>query len=172
MLLSCSRRLSIGLSFPFRIRPTIFCKGVDSSVVGPDGRHYIYVGDDLHVSAYNWRHIKNGTCLIWVERNRENVGGRFAGKRTIIQELQQQFVGDGIIRRTSWPVAPARIPITEHWFDDTAVDEQEMDIFTSGYFECNPLDEIRLAFGFPRMHHNAKGLPERERTRVVLRRYK
>jgi hypothetical protein len=149
-----------------------FLQKITSAVTGSDGRRYIYVGDDLHITAYNWRHILNGTCWIWVDRNRENVGGKFAGKRTVIQGLAQQFVGDGIIRQTSWPIEPVHIPITSDWFDDPNVDEQEMDIFTTGYYNCNPLDQIRIALGIPRVHHNAKGLPERVRSRVVLRRYK
>jgi hypothetical protein len=151
-----------------------FLQEVSSAKEGPDGRDYIYVGDDLQIKAYNWRHktkaMFGGTCWIWVDRVRENVGGKHDKQRTVIQGLAQQFSGDGIIRRTTWPVEPARITITPEWFDDPEVDEQEMDIFTTGYFICNPLDRIRYRLGIERMHHNAQGEPERERTRVVLRR--
>lgn len=147
-----------------------FLQTVDSASKGGDGRGYIYVGDSLHVSAYNWRHKLNGSCTIRVYRNRENVGGKFDGQRTVMQDLYQQFVGDGVIRRTSWPLAPEKISITEDWFDDPEATEQEMDIFTTGWYQCNPLDQIRLWAGVPRVHHNANGDPERERTRVVLRR--
>lgn len=148
-----------------------FLQRVDSAK-SVDGKNVVYVGDDLHIVAYNWRHIVNGTCWIWVERNRENVGGKFAGRRHVMEALPQQFIGDGIIRQTSWPIAPKRILITEDWFDDNSVDEQDMDVFTTGYFDCNPLDRIRIALGIPRLHHNAKGQPERERTRITLRRNK
>lgn len=135
-----------------------------------DGRDYIYVGDNLHVTAYNWRHRINGNCLIHVDRNRETVGGKFHGKRTTFQSLDQKFIGDGFIRRTSWPILPAVVKITEDWFDDPEAQEQEIDIFTTGTFNCNALDSLRLWLGIPRVHHNAAGAPERERTRVVLKR--
>jgi hypothetical protein len=149
-----------------------FLQEVDSAKVGPDGRKYIYVGDNLHVSAYNYRHLVNGTCVIDVWRGRENVGGKFDGLRTAFQFVQQAFVGDGVIRRTSWPIAPNVIPVTEEWFDDPTVDEQEMDIFTWGTYNCNALDSIRVALGFPRVHHDGQGNPQREKTRVVLKRHK
>lgn len=147
-----------------------FLQEVDSATKLDDGRNAIYVGDNLHVVAYNWRHKLNGTCTIRVNRVRENVGGKYDKKRTAFQTLDQQFVGDGIIRRTSWPLAPATIPITEAWFDDPSATEQEMDIFTTGWYKCNWLDVLRVWAGVPRLHHNANGDPERERTRVVLRR--
>lgn len=154
-----------------------FLQAVDSAKRGDDGRDYIYVGDNLHVVAYNWRHKLNGSCDIWVDRVRENFGGKFHRKRTVMQHVDQSFQGDGIIRRTSWPLAshnpplPSEvIPITESWFDDPEAQEQEIDIFTTGWFDCNPLDSFRVWAGFPRMHRNAALEPERERTRVVLRR--
>ena len=147
-----------------------FLQEVDSAVVGPDGRRYIFVGDNLHVRAYNWRHLINGTCLLSVDRIRENVNGPFAGKRTLMQHVDQQFVGDGIIRRTSWPISPQQIRITSDWFDDHQATEQELDIYTTGTYDCNLLDRIRLALGIPRIHHDGEGHPWRERTRVVLRR--
>ena len=147
-----------------------FLQEVDSAKIGPDGRHYIFVGDDLHVRAFNWRHLINGTCLLSVDRWRENVGGKYDGKRSLMQHVDQQFVGDGIYRRTSWPLAPQRIQITSDWFDDPAATEQVIDIFTTGTYDCNPLDHLRLALGIPRVHHDGQGRPEREHTRVVLRR--
>ncbi len=147
-----------------------FLQEVDSSERGVDDRDYIYVGDNLHIRAYNWRHKRNGTCLIGVDRMRENVGGKFDGKRHLIQHVDQYFAMDGIIRQTSWPIGDVTIPITKDWFDDEEAEEQEMDIFTTGYFDCDFLDQIRLKLGVPRVHHNGEGLPERERTRVVLRR--
>jgi hypothetical protein len=150
-----------------------FLQEVDSATKGADGRDYIYVGDDLHVSAYNWRHKLNGNCDISVDRVRQNVGGRFDGKRHIMQHVDQQLNGDGFIRSTSWPLAPVRIPVTADWFDDENADEQEMDIFTSGFYKnCNLLDVIRTHLGFPRVHHDGQWNPEREHTRVVLRRSK
>jgi hypothetical protein len=147
-----------------------FLQEVDSAKAGPDGRDYIYVGDQLHVTAYNWRHKINGTCLINVDRVRENVGGKYNGKRHLLQRLEQYPTGDGIIRRTSWPLDPVKIMVTEDWFDDPEATEQEMDIFTTGDFNCNPLDRIRIALGIPRLHHDGQGHPWREKTRVVLKR--
>jgi hypothetical protein len=43
-----------------------------------------------------------------------------------------------------------------------------MDIFTAGPYECNVLDKIRKKLGVPRMMHDAKLNPWREKTRVVL----
>ena len=149
-----------------------FLQEVSSSVKGPDGRHYIYVGDDLRVTAYNYRHEVNGSCFIEVDRLRQNVGGKFAGRRHLMQRVEQRFVGDGKIRRTSWPIAPERITITEDWFDDPEAEEQEMDIFTTGTFYCNPLDWFWLKIGRPRVHHDQDENPEREHTRVVLRHHK
>ena len=149
-----------------------FLQEVSSAKPGPNGDMYIFVGDDLRVRAYNYRHLVNGTCLIHVERVRENVGGKYAGRATVMQEVDQQFVGDGIVRRTTWPLAPERIHIDASWFDDPNVNEQAMDIYTRGTFECNPLDRLRMWLGFPRVHHDGEGHPYRERTRVVLRREK
>ena len=147
-----------------------FLQRIDSAMPGPDGKSYIYVGDTLHASAYNFRHRINGTCLIHVDRIRENVGGTHDGETTIFQHVEQFFVGDGIIRQTSWPIAPVTIPITKDWFDDESSDEQDMDIYTAGTYECNQLDLIRIKLGIPRLLHDGEGHPYREKTRVTLKR--
>ncbi len=147
-----------------------FLQTVDSAVHGPDGRNYIYVGDNLHVKAYNFRHHVNGTCLLHVNRIRQNVGGKYDGKMHRFQQVDQYFVGDGIIRQTSWPIFPSVISITEDWFDEPSADEQEMDIYTAGTYDCNVLDRIRQWLGIPRVMHDGEGNPWREKTRVVLRR--
>lgn len=149
-----------------------FLQEVVSAVHGPDDRKYIYVGDDLLVKAFNYRHLINGTCLLSVDRFRENVGGKFDKKRTLIQQVDQYFVGDGKIRQTSWPIRPEVITVTEAWFDDPEAEEQEMDIYTTGVYDCNFLDFIRKALGFPRIMHDGVGNDFREKTRVVLRRAK
>lgn len=145
-----------------------FLQEVSSSVKGQDGRDYIVVGDPILIKAYNYRHLINGTCLLEVDRIRKNVGGKYDGKETVFQHVQQYFVGDGIIRRTSWPIPPVVVKVTDDWFDDPDATEQPMDIFTAGPYECNFLDKIRKWVGYPRMMHDAKLNPWREKTRVVL----
>jgi hypothetical protein len=147
-----------------------FMQEVASAKKGPDGRNYIYVGDELHVTAYNYRHLINGTCVIDVWRGRQNVGGKYDGKRTAFQFVQQAFVGDGKVRKTAWPIVPETIMITEDWFDDPTATEQEMDIFTWGTYNCNILDNVRMQLGFPRVLHDGERNPWREKTRVVLKR--
>ena len=149
-----------------------FLQEVSTAKKGPDGRDYIYVGDPILIKAYNWRHLVNGTCFLEVSRVRQNVGGKFDGKKTEFQFVGQAFVGDGIIRRTSWPIPPVEIKITEDWFDDPEAEEQEMDIWTEGPYECNILDTIRKKLGIPRMMSDGRGNPFREKTRVVLKRHK
>lgn len=154
-----------------------FLQEVDSSVTGPDGRNYIYVGDNIHIKAYNWRRLppalfNDGKCLLDVSRVRANVGGKFDGKKTEFQFVQQQFVNDGNIRLTSWPIPPVYVKITDDWFDDPDADEQEMDIWTEGPYDCNIVDHIRKSLGFPRMMHDNHWNPWRHKTRVVLKRHK
>lgn len=154
-----------------------FLQEVDSAVKGEDGRDYIYVGDPIHIKAFNFRRLapslfNDGKCFLDVDRIRKNVGGNYDGKETVFQFVRQQFVGDGIIRQTSWPIPPTVIKITDDWFDDPDSDEQEMDIYTAGPYDCNILDHIRMKLGFPRMMHDGKWNPWREKTRVVLKRHK
>lgn len=147
-----------------------FFQSVESAEPGPDGRNYIYVGDNIRITAINHRHRVNGSCLLEVDRVRENVGGKFDGQKHVFQHVQQQFPGDGEPRRTSWPIPPIYIRVDESWFDDPTAIEQEMDIYTAGTYECNPLDSFWLFIGWPRMMHDFKWNEERERTRVVLTR--
>lgn len=149
-----------------------FLQEVASAKRGPDGRDYIYVGDPILIKAYNWRHKINGTCFLDVSRVRENVGGKFDGKKTTFQFVNQYFVGDGLIRQTSWPIPPVVIKVDDSWFDDPDAEEQEMDIWTEGPYNCNPLDAIRKKLGIPRMMSDGQGHPWREKTRVVLKRHK
>jgi len=115
-----------------------FLQEVASAKKGADGRDYIYVGDPILIKAYNWRHLVNGTCFLEVSRVRQNVGGKYDGKKTTFQFVGQAFVGDGKIRQTSWPIPPVVIKVDESWFDDPDAEEQEMDIWTEGPYECNP----------------------------------
>ena len=107
-----------------------------------DGESYIQVGDDLVVKAEVIRHRINGTCRLAVWRVRQNVGGKFDGRISLLQYIEQNFVGDGQFRHTSWPIPPTRIVVTENWFDDPNVAEQTIDIFVIARYYCNFLDDL------------------------------
>lgn len=122
-----------------------FNQVVVSAMQGDDKRSYIYVGDAFRVAAEVVRHRVNGSCHLSVWRVRQNIGGIFNGRISLIQHVDQAFIGDGEFRHTSWPIPPDKITVTEAWFDDPAADEQVIDVFVIARYYCNFLDDV-----FPR----------------------
>jgi hypothetical protein len=117
-----------------------FNQSVASAIRGPDGRDYIRVGDNFLVKSEVIRHRLNGLCVLDVWRVRENVDGAHAGDIHLLQFIKQSFVGDDEFRHTSWPIPPAKIVVGEDWFDGPDVQEQTLDVFVVGRYNCNVLD--------------------------------
>ena len=121
-----------------------FNQYVASAEHGPNGQDFVTVGDDFLVRAEIIRHRVNGTCQLSVNRVRENVGGRLPGAIHLIQHVDQNFVGDGAFRYTSWPIPPAKIVVGDDWIEPGAA-QQVIDVFVVGRYYCNVLDRV-----FPR----------------------
>jgi hypothetical protein len=129
-----------------------FDQVVASAHKGRDGKEYIYPGDQILIRADIIRHSFNGTCHLGVWRVRENIGGPDDGAIHLMQHVDQEFIGDGLFRHTSWPIAPAQIVVDKSWFDDPATTRQTLDMFVVGRYYCNFLDYL-----MPRFLHSADG---------------
>ena len=137
-----------------------------------EGLGYILPGDQLLMHASTVRHKFNGRCELAVWRVRENIGGKYDGNIHLMQFVWQAFVGENFFRKTSWPIAPARVIVDKTnvvqdqktgeftgadgtWFDDPSVQQQTVDVFVVGRYYCNFMDYI-----FPRFLEDNDGVTD------------
>jgi hypothetical protein len=132
-----------------------FNQQITSALHAPDGDH-LFLGDPVIIAAGTIRHKRNANCDLAVWRVRENIGGKYDGSIHLMQQITQAFVGEGYYRRTTWPIAPAKVTVDDGWFDDADAKSQLMDIYVVGRYYCNVWDYL-----MPRFLHDNSGPPDR-----------
>ncbi len=127
---------------------------IATALQGPDGRKYVFLGDDFYVWISVVRHERNGNCYFHIHRYAEATDGPDKGKPKLISEEGLQFVGRNELRQTRWPQPPTKL-VLQYELDEEGnivgpllpdgVEEQETDFYVVGRYYCNALDYI-----FPR----------------------
>ena len=151
---------------------------IGTAVKGPDGKDYVYVGDEFYVWITIVRHKLNGNCLFEIERFAEATDGPNKGVRRLISKTALQFIGQNELRRTRWPV-PSEAYILGYEVDKQSkpqldkpllpdgVDQQEFEFYVVGRYFCNFLDYL-----IPRHIQGGQKPDETPRVRAIVKRTK
>lgn len=135
---------------------------------GPDGKLYVYLGDEFWVNIFVVRHATNGNCHFKIRRYAEPLDGLQAGRKFLVSVAELQFVGQNEMRRARWPSPPDKYILgyavneqNEPQYDKPllpdGVDELEYLFYVQGRYFCNFLDYIipRYIQGGPREDETA-----------------
>jgi len=145
---------------------------------GPDGKQYVYLGEEFYVWITVIRHRLNGNCLFEIRRYAEVASGPRVGKAFLISAVSLQFVGQNELRRTRWPQPSERYflgyavdeendPLYTQPLLPDGVDEEHFAFYVRGRYYCNFLDYL-----IPRYIQGGNQPDETERVYAVLRRHR
>jgi hypothetical protein len=135
---------------------------------GPDGRNYVYLGEEFYVRMFIVRHEINGNCHFKIRRYAEALGGSNAGKPILISVAELQFLGRNDMYTVRWPSPPDKYILgygvddnNEYVFEKPLLvegeDEIEFVFYVKGRYYCNFLDYVipRYIQGGPRQDETA-----------------
>ncbi len=149
---------------------------IGTALKGPDGRDYVFLGDEFYVLISIVRHKTNGNCQFIIKRYAEPTEGVDKGKPKLISTDTLQFVGRNELRNTRWPQPPDKLYLKNIVDEDNkpvgpllpeGVEEQETDFYVIGRYYCNVLD-----YFFPRFIGGGEISNQTQAVHAVVKRTK